>query len=201
MHKKINATTEKIYNAFAEVLLEKAYADVRIQDVLDKSGVARSTFYAHYKTKEELLKSICSTIFGHVFSHSLAEEKSHDFSKSSIFDYKHFITHIFYHLHDEKTLVHAILLSQSKDTFLNYLRGELAICNRLRRKQFRNGQKPTQVLESQFDNRKFRFACGILGRNVLCRYPRTPDRILFDYERITEKRTKLTNGVTYRHSV
>lgn len=125
-HKKINATTEKIYNAFAEVLLEKAYADVRIQDVLDKSGVARSTFYAHYKTKEELLKSICSTIFGHVFSHSLAEEKSHDFSKSSIFDYKHFITHIFYHLHDEKTLVHAILLSQSKDTFLNYLRGELA---------------------------------------------------------------------------
>lgn len=76
MHKKINATTEKIYNAFAEVLLEKAYADVRIQDVLDKSGVARSTFYAHYKTKEELLKSICSTIFGHVFSHSLAEEKA-----------------------------------------------------------------------------------------------------------------------------
>lgn len=125
MHKKINATTEKIYNAFAEVLLEKAYADVRIQDVLDKSGVARSTFYAHYKTKEELLKSICSTIFGHVFSHSLAEEKSHDFSKSSIFDYKHFITHIFYHLHDEKTLVHAILLSQSKDIFLNFLRGEL----------------------------------------------------------------------------
>lgn len=125
MNKKISATTEKIYNAFAEVLLEKEYSDVRIQDVLDKSGVARSTFYAHYKTKEELLKSICSTIFGHVFSHSLAEEKSHDFSKSSIFDYKHFITHIFYHLHDEKTLVHAILLSQSKDIFLNFLRGEL----------------------------------------------------------------------------
>lgn len=126
MHKKINATTEKIYNAFAEVLLEKEYSNIRIQDVLDKSGVARSTFYAHYKTKEDLLKSICTTIFGHVFSHSVEEEQSHDFSKSSIFDYKHFITHIFYHLHDEKALVHAILLSQSKDTFLNYLRGELA---------------------------------------------------------------------------
>lgn len=125
MHKKISATTEKIYNAFAEVLLEKEYSDVRIQDVLDASGVARSTFYAHYKTKEDLLKSICSTIFGHVFSHTLEEEQSHDFSKSSIFDYKHFITHIFYHLHDEKTLVHAILLSQSKSVFLSYLRGEL----------------------------------------------------------------------------
>lgn len=125
MHKKISATTEKIYNAFANVLLEKEYSDVRIQDVLDASGVARSTFYAHYKTKEDLLKSICTTIFGHVFSHTVEEEQSHDFSKSSIFDYKHFITHIFYHLHDEKTLVHAILLSQSKDVFLTYLRGEL----------------------------------------------------------------------------
>lgn len=125
MHKKVSATTEKIYDAFAKVLSEKDYSDVRIQDVLDASGVARSTFYSHYKTKEDLLKSVCTTIFGHVFSHTVEEEKSHDFSKSSIFDYKHFITHIFYHLHDEKALVHAILLSQSKDVFLNYLRGEL----------------------------------------------------------------------------
>lgn len=125
MQKKLSATTDKIYNALADVLLQKDYNDIRIQDVLDASGVARSTFYAHYKTKEDLLKSICTTIFGHVFSHTLQEEQSHDFSKSSIFDYKHFITHIFYHLHDEKKLVHAILLSQSRDVFLNYLRGEL----------------------------------------------------------------------------
>lgn len=125
MHKKITATNEKIYRAFAETLLEKDYEDMRIQDVLDKSGVARSTFYAHYKTKEDLLKSVCSTIFGHVFSHTLEEEKSHDFSKSSLFDYKHFITHILYHLHDEKTLIHAILLSQGRDLFLEYLRSAL----------------------------------------------------------------------------
>jgi len=125
MNKKNAVTTEKIYNALADVLLKKDYNDMRIQDVLDVSGVARSTFYAHYKTKEELLKSVCATIFGHVFSHTLAEERSHDFSRSSIFDYKHFITHIFYHLHDEKKLIHAILLSQSKDIFLNFLRGEV----------------------------------------------------------------------------
>ncbi len=125
VNKKITLTNEKIYKAFAEALLEKDYEDMRIQDVLDKSGVARSTFYSHYKTKEDLLKSVCSTIFGHVFSHTLEEEKSHDFSKSSLFDYKHFITHILYHLHDEKTLIHAILLSQGRDLFLEYLRSAL----------------------------------------------------------------------------
>ena len=64
MHKKISATTEKIYNAFASVLLEKEYSDVRIQDVLDASGVARSTFYAHYKTKEDSVESSNVTLKG-----------------------------------------------------------------------------------------------------------------------------------------
>lgn len=63
MNKKIEDTNEKIYNAFSEVLLLKDYNDVRIQDVLDKSGVARSTFYAHYKTKEDLLKSSARRYF------------------------------------------------------------------------------------------------------------------------------------------
>lgn len=57
-----------------------------------------------------------------MFSHVLKEEKSHDFSRSSIFDYKHFITHIFYHIKDESRLIHAILLSQSKAIFLDYMR-------------------------------------------------------------------------------
>lgn len=122
MNKKIAATTEKIYEAFKEVLLKKEYNEIRIQDVLDASKVARSTFYAHYKTKEDLLKSICTSIFGHVFSHTLEEEKSHDFSKSSIFDYKHFITHIFYHLHDERELITAIFASQSREIFCDFLR-------------------------------------------------------------------------------
>lgn len=127
MNKKAAATTEKIYEAFKNVLCKKEYNEIRIQDVLDASKVARSTFYAHYKTKEDLLKSICTTIFGHVFSHTLEEEKSHDFSKSSIFDYKHFITHIFYHLRDERELITAIFGSQSKDVFLEFLRQSLEI--------------------------------------------------------------------------
>ncbi len=122
MTKKQTATNEKIYDAFCKVLHKKDYNDIRIQDVLDESGIARSTFYAHYKTKEDLLRSICFTIFEHVFSHTLQVEKSHDFTKSSIFDYRHFITHIFYHLHDEKNLISAIFLSRSKDIFSEYLR-------------------------------------------------------------------------------
>lgn len=124
--KNITSTTqEKIYKAFEQVLSVKNYNDIRIQDILDVSTVARSTFYAHYKTKEDLLHSICEIIFDHVFSHSLDEEHSHDFSKTSIFEYRHFFTHILYHLHDEKNLIKAIYSSESKDAFINYIRTAL----------------------------------------------------------------------------
>ena len=49
----------------------------------------------------------------------------HDFSKASIFEYKHFITHIFYHLHDEKDLIAAIFSSESGNVFAEYLRTAL----------------------------------------------------------------------------
>ncbi len=112
---------QAIINAFATLINEKTYNEITIQDVLDLSKVSRSTFYAHFKTKDDLLNCVMSSIFDHVFSHSLQEEKSHDFSKSSIFDYTHLITHILYHLSDEKTLMKGILASQMKDVFLKDL--------------------------------------------------------------------------------
>lgn len=126
MNKKIENSIANIYNGFTIALKNKSYKDITIQDILDESHVSRSTFYAHFKTKEDLLNSLSKHIFQHVFSHTLKEEETHDFSKSSIFDYKHLITHIFYHLKDEKELLDAILLEkESKTIFFEYFKDEL----------------------------------------------------------------------------
>lgn len=125
MDKRLIKTQNAIYDAFAKVLSEKPYSKITIEDILKISNTSRSTFYSHYKTKDELLLSIVNHIFDHVFSHTLTEEKTHDFSKSSIFDYSHLITHIFYHLHDEKTLISAILSSESKSYFIDSLKSHL----------------------------------------------------------------------------
>lgn len=122
MDKRILKTRYAIYDAFAKVLKEKPFSKITIEDILQQSKVSRSTFYSHFKTKEEVLSSISNHIFEHVFSHSLKEEKTHDFSKVNILDYSHLITHIFYHLHDEKELISAILSSESKDIFINNMK-------------------------------------------------------------------------------
>ena len=126
MDKRIEKTNHLLYSALATLLNEKPYSKITIEDLLQESKVSRSTFYAHFKTKEEVLVSITSMIFTHVFSHSLKEEATHDFSKASIFDYNHLITHTLYHLHDEKKLIEAILSSESKDIFLRDLRNEIS---------------------------------------------------------------------------
>ena len=126
MDKRIEKTRQKIYNAFAAALKEKDYEKMTVEDILERSGVSRSTFYTHFGKKEDVLHSISADIFEHVFSHSLTVERTHDFSKTSIFEYSHLLTHIFYHLHDEKEVITAILSSEGRDIFLNNMRAHVS---------------------------------------------------------------------------
>lgn len=50
-------TRAQLGNALLHLILEKPIGDVTVQDVLDRSGVGRSTFYLHYRDKNDLLLS------------------------------------------------------------------------------------------------------------------------------------------------
>ena len=119
MDKRQEKSIQTIYESFTSLINKKKYDDITIQDILNEGHISRSTFYAHFKTKDELLLKISGNIFDHVFSHSLKEEKTHDFSSDDILDYKHLITHIFYHLKDEKELISGILSSSASILFLD----------------------------------------------------------------------------------
>ena len=148
MDKRLYKTNKKILIAFKNLLKTHDYSEIIIEDIIQEAKIVRSTFYRHYKTKNDVLDSVCKDIFDHVFSHALQEEKSHDFSKSSILDYKHYITHIFYHLDDENELLHAILNSEAKSFFIDSLKKEFKpfanIC--LKNKFFNNSKLPEKLM-------------------------------------------------------
>jgi AcrR family transcriptional regulator len=50
-------TRQRLSEAFLGLLQEKAIEDVTVQDVLDRAEVGRSTFYLHYRDKNDLLLS------------------------------------------------------------------------------------------------------------------------------------------------
>ena len=125
MDKRQEKTLHAIYDAFSRLINNKDYDEITIQDILNESRIGRSTFYCHFKDKNELLLSISRHIFEHVFSHSLKEEETHDFSKEDIFDYQHLITHIYYHIHDERELIKGILSSNGNQVFLDEFKTHL----------------------------------------------------------------------------
>jgi AcrR family transcriptional regulator len=57
LDRRIQRTRKLLQDALLELILEKGYEAVTIQDVIDRANVGRSTFYAHFQDKEDLLIS------------------------------------------------------------------------------------------------------------------------------------------------
>jgi len=53
--RRVRRTRRVLRDALFELIFEKGYDRVTVQDVLDRADVGRSTFYAHYRDKEALL--------------------------------------------------------------------------------------------------------------------------------------------------
>ena len=50
-------TRQLLSTALIEVMLAKRYDEITVQDIIDRANVGRSTFYAHFLDKEDLLVS------------------------------------------------------------------------------------------------------------------------------------------------
>ena len=56
--RRVQKTRKLLQEALIELVAEKGYETVTIQEILDKANVGRSTFYAHFQDKDQLLHSI-----------------------------------------------------------------------------------------------------------------------------------------------
>jgi len=60
-HRKIDARSRRtrmlLGDAFLRLILEKPIEDITVQEVLDRAGIGRSTFYLHFRDKNDLLLS------------------------------------------------------------------------------------------------------------------------------------------------
>jgi AcrR family transcriptional regulator len=57
LDERIRRTHERLGSALVELIQEKPIDDVTVQEVLDRASVGRSTFYLHFRDKNDLLLS------------------------------------------------------------------------------------------------------------------------------------------------
>lgn len=121
MDRRQQKTRNAIFEAFGTLLTTKSYSKITVQDIIDEANVGRTTFYAHFETKDELLKALCTDLFSHVFSEELSAESTHDFSMKTGNPLA-MITHILYHLLDNKRNIIGILTCESGELFLGFFK-------------------------------------------------------------------------------
>lgn len=121
MDRRQQKTRAAIFDALSSLLAEKSYNRISVREIIDKANVGRSTFYAHFETKDELLHELCTDLFHHVFSDSLITETTHDFSSVKN-DPLSAITHILYHIRDNKKNIIGILTCESGELFQSFFR-------------------------------------------------------------------------------
>ena len=120
MDRRQRKTKNAIFQAFTELLERKAYSALTVQEIIDEADISRSTFYAHFETKDDLLKALCRDIFEHVFSDEIISEEHHDFSDRESF--QDHITHILCHLQEKQQSIKGIFSGECGEIFMGYLR-------------------------------------------------------------------------------
>lgn len=55
LDRRVRQTRETLLDALLELMIERGYERLTVQNLLDRANVGRATFYAHFDSKDELL--------------------------------------------------------------------------------------------------------------------------------------------------
>lgn len=119
MDRRQRKSRKAIFEAFTILLRSKRYEQITVQDIIDTADISRSTFYAHFETKDMLLKAMCSDIFDHIFAGDLCEY--HDQGPQL----QARLAHILWHLQEQRGQVLGILSCESGELFMTYFKERL----------------------------------------------------------------------------
>lgn len=124
MDRRQKKTREAIFTAFTTLLSQKNYNQISVQDIIDTADIGRTTFYAHFETKDFLLKDLCEELFGHIIDTAMGLPHGHyHYSCGSKTD--SVFLHLIRHLQENDLNILELLSSQNNEIFLRYFKSNL----------------------------------------------------------------------------
>lgn len=66
--RRIERTHQLLSKALMDLIIERGYDSITIQDITDRANVSRTTFYLHFKDKDELLFTSMEAIYDGLLS-------------------------------------------------------------------------------------------------------------------------------------
>ena len=71
--RRVRRTRGAIFEAFTALVLNRRYDEIRVADILEAADIGKSTFYVHFKNKDDVLLSSIEPLF-HMLASSLRSE-------------------------------------------------------------------------------------------------------------------------------
>lgn len=124
MDRRQRKTRESIFKAFIELLSKKDFTQITVGEIIEQADVGRATFYAHFETKDFLLKELCEELFCHIFDAKNNEQTKH----KHIFDCDapdSVFLHLFRHIEKNDNNILELLSCQNNELFLRYFKFNL----------------------------------------------------------------------------
>jgi AcrR family transcriptional regulator len=103
--RRILRTRDALGDALVALMHEKSFDEITVQEVLDRAGVGRSTFYVHYRDKDDLFLSDMEDFF-ESFSTVLKRQGASPKRLVPVWE-------LFAHIRDAREF-HAVLVSSGK---------------------------------------------------------------------------------------
>ena len=123
MDRRQKKTREAIFSAFFRLMGKKSVNKITVGEIIEEADVGRATFYAHFETKEFLLKEMCKELFCHIFD-SLENNNSHNHIFKCIAPDSIFL-HLFEHFYKNDNKILELISLKDNDVFVKFFRLEL----------------------------------------------------------------------------
>lgn len=124
MDRRQRKTRRAIFDSFTDLLSQKEFGQITVGEIIERADVGRATFYAHFETKDFLLRELCEELFCHIFDVANANRAGH----SHIFDCDEpgsVFLHLLLHLRNNDNNLLKLLSGENNELFLRYFKVEL----------------------------------------------------------------------------
>ena len=62
--RRVQRTRMAIFEAFRDLVLTRKYDDIKLAEIIEAAGIGRSTFYEHFRNKDDVLITSIEPLFG-----------------------------------------------------------------------------------------------------------------------------------------